>query len=160
MEATARTVVEVPIGDVWAFVSTVENMEEWVVGVSDVRRGGSDQLEAGSRFSSKYTYRGETFDVDYEVTTYEPPGRLDVRSTEGPFPFSGSIRLVEVEGGTEVSNTIDAGSDGLATSIVFVAFGPLVRWTMRRQLAEELDQLALALENDGPERSSAEADAS
>ena len=146
MEATARAVVDRPIGDVWEYVSAVENMGEWVDGVSDVRRNEDGELDVGSRFSSKYTYRGKTFDVDYEVTAYDPPHRIDMRSTEGPFPFAGSLRLVEVDGGTEVANTIDAGSDGLATSAIFTVFGPLVRRMMRRQLEAELDELAEAVE--------------
>ena len=145
METTARTVVDRPIEDVWAYVSDVENMEAWVEGVGDVRTGDEFELAAGSTFSSSYTYRGETFDVEYEVTTVEAPRRLDVRWTSGPFPFTGSIRLVEVADGTEVSNTIDAGSDGLATSFIFTAFGPVVRWMMRRQLAAELDRLGAAI---------------
>ena len=155
MEATARRVVTRPIEDVWEYVSSVENMGEWVDGVSDVRREDGDDLGVGSRFSSKYTYRGETFDVDYEVTAYEPPNRLDVRSTDGPFPFAGSIRLTEVDGGTEVSNTIDAGSDGLVTSAIFAVLGPLLRRLMRRRLAEELDLLAGEVERAGGEAAAA-----
>lgn len=149
MEATARAVVDRPIDDVWAFVSTVERMDEWVDGVSDVRRHDEGDLAVGSTFESKYTYRGETFDVEYEVTHLDPPHRLDVRSTEGPFPFAGSIRLVEAAGGTEVSNTIDAGSDSRATSVIFAVLGPLIRRLMRRRLATELDDLAAAVDAGG-----------
>lgn len=160
MEVTARGVVDRSIDDVWAYVSTVENMDEWVPGVSEVRRSDDAELEVGSRFSSKYTYRGETFDIDYEVTTYDPPRRLDIRSTDGPAPFAGSLRLAPVDGGTEVSNTISAGADGLAASVLFAAFGPVVRLLMRRRLAAELDLLAGAIEADGePARVSAGADA-
>lgn len=134
-------------------------MERWVDGVSDVRPP-TDGLAVGATFSSSYTYRGETFDVDYDVTAVDPPHRLDIRSTEGPFPFAGSLRPVEVPGGTEVSNTIQAGSDGLATSIIFAVFGPLVRRLMRRQLARELEDLGRAvaeLERPGNARLSAQA---
>lgn len=147
MEATARAVVPRPIDAVWALVSSVERMEEWVDGVGDVRRGDDGDLVVGSTFESKYTYRGETFDVEYEVTRHDPPHRLDIRWTAGPFPFAGSIRLVEAAGGTEVSNTVDAGSDSLATSVIFTVFGPLIRRLMRRRLAGELDHLATAVES-------------
>lgn|GEM_PF-410878 len=145
MKATAHAVIDRPIEAVWDIVATVENMEQWVGGVSDVRPP-ADGLDVGAHFSSNYTYRGETFDVDYEVTAVDPPHRLDVRSTEGPFPFSGSIRLVEVRAGTAVSNTIDAGSDSVATSVIFAVFGPLIRRMMRRQLEAELGHLAEAVD--------------
>jgi hypothetical protein len=133
---------------VWAYVSAVEHMGEWVEGVSDVRC--DEEVGVGTRFSSKYSYRGKTFDVEYEVTAYDPPVQLDITSREGPFPFDGSIRLVESGGRTEVSNTIDAGSDSFATTVIFTLFGPVVRRLMRRQLAGELHELAGALEEAGP----------
>ena len=146
MHATARTLVDRPIEDVWAYVADVEHLADWVDGVSDVRPPADDPVVAGSTFSSRYAYRGETFDVEYEVTAADPPRRLDLRSTAGPFPFAGSLRLAEVEGGTEVSNTLEAGSDGLATSVIFAVLGPVVRRLMRRQLARELEALASAVE--------------
>lgn len=146
MQATARALIDRPIEEVWDFLSTIEHMEDWVTGVSDVRRDHETELEVGAKFSSKYTYRGRTFDVDYTITTFDPPHRLDIESTAGPFPFHGSLRLLEFERGTEVSNTIDAGSDSIATSIIFTVLRPVVRRLMRRQLADELDELQAALD--------------
>ena len=147
MRATATTLLDRPVQEVWAFVSDVETMAAWVEGVSDVEPP-ADGLNVGARFSSSYSYRGKTFDVDYEVTAVDPPTRLDIRSTEGPFPFEGTLRLTPVDGRTRVSNTIDAGSDGLATTLIFTLLGPIMRRVMRRQLATELDALADALEEE------------
>ena len=141
VKATAERVIELSIDDVWDYVSTIENMSAWVEGVTDVSGPGEGELEVGARFESQYTYRGETFDVEYEVTAFEPPTRLDIASRAGPFPFSGSLRLSDLDGHTRVSNTIDAASDGVATTVIFTFFGPVVRRLMRRQLAGELDEL-------------------
>ena len=68
-------------------------MEEWVEGVSDAQQLSEGDLEAGTKLKSKYNYRGKTFDVEYEVTEYDPPGRFGTKWTEGPFPFESLIEL-------------------------------------------------------------------
>ena len=146
MKAGTSIVVERPIEDVWAFVANIENMDKWVVGVSEPRLSNGRDMGVGATYTSKYTYAGKTQTIDYEVTAYEPHRHFATRSTEGPFPFEGELDLERVGQGTKVTNTIDAGSDGLFTTITFKLLGPLVRISMRRQLHKELVALKSILE--------------
>ena len=148
MKAGTSIVVERPIEDVWAFVANIENMDQWVVGVSEPRMANGRAMGVGARYTSKYTHAGKTHTVDYEVTAYEPRRHFATRSTEGPFPFEGELDLERAGQGTKVTNTIDAGSDGLFTTITFTLLGPLVRIMMRRQLHKELIALKAVLEAD------------
>ena len=61
------------------------------------------------------------------------------------FPFEGTLELEETEGGTRVRNTITAGSDSGFTTFMFTVLAPLCRRMMRKQLAKELDRLAVGL---------------
>ena len=146
MKAGTSIVVERPIEDVWAFVANIENMDQWVVGVSEPRLSNGRDIGVGATYTSKYTYAGKTHTIDYEVTAYEPHRHFATQSTEGPFPFKGELDLERVGQGTKVTNTIDAGSDGLFTTITFKLLGPLVRISMRRQLHKELVALKNILE--------------
>ncbi|MDE2993592.1 MAG: SRPBCC family protein [Chloroflexota bacterium] len=146
MKAGTSIVVERPIEDVWAFVANIENMDQWVVGVSEPRLSNGRDIGVGATYTSKYTYAGKTHTIDYEVTAYEPQQHFATQSTEGPFPFQGELDLERVGQGTKVTNTIDAGSDGLFTTITFKLLGPLVRISMRRQLHKELVALKNILE--------------
>ena len=148
MKAGTSIVVERPIEDVWAFVANIENMDQWVVGVTEPRLSNGRAIGLGTTYTSKYTYGGKTHNVDYEVTAYEPHRHFATRSTEGPFPFEGELDLERVGQDTKVTNTIDAGSDGLFTTITFTLLGPLVRTMMRRQLHKELVALKSVLETD------------
>ncbi len=147
MKAGTSIVIERPIEDVWAFVANIENMDQWVVGVSEPRLSNGRDMGVGATFTSKYTYGGKTHDLDYEVTAYEPQRHFATQSTEGPFPFKGELDLERAGQGTKVTNTIDAGSDGLFTTITFTLLGPLVRMSMRRQLHKELVALKTILES-------------
>ncbi len=146
MQGSAELVINKGIEDVWAYVSDFSKMGEWVEGVSDAQQVPEGDLEAGKKLKSKYSYRGKTFDVEYEVTEYGPPNRFGMKSTEGPFPFEGLIELETYAGSTRVTNTIDAGSDGLITSIIFSVFGSFVRRSMNKRMQQELEKLKSVLQ--------------
>ena len=149
MKASTTIEVDRSIDEVFEFVSTVENMDQWVTGVSEPRRTSDGAFGVGSTLTSKYSYSGQTHDIDYEVTAYTPPTRFDLVAEKGPFPFTGSTELSEIDSETTlVRNTIDAGADSTATKIIFTIGGPFVRWMMRRQLHGELEALREILEGE------------
>ena len=100
MQASVSADIERPIEEVWELASGIEHMTEWMRGVSEPRMTSEGGMALGATFASKYTYRGESFDVDYEVTEYDPPRRRQISSLEGPFPFTGTLTLEAIEGGT------------------------------------------------------------
>ncbi len=146
MKASASTTIDRPIDDVFAYVSDVENTSEWVAGVGDTTLVDGDGTGVGDRYESEYTYGGNTSDMDFEITDYDPPRRLGMTAPEGPFAFDGTLELEAVDGGTRVTNTIETGSDGLFTTITFTVFRPVMRWLMARRLTQELDELKAILE--------------
>jgi len=147
VQASVSIIIERPIAAVFAFAANVENMDKWVVGVTEPRRTSDGQFGVGSTFFSKYTYAGKTHDINYVVTAYDPPRRQAVKSTSGPFPFVGTIELEAAGSGTKITNTIDAGSDSAATSAIFFLCGPLLRRMMRKQLRKELEELKKNVES-------------
>lgn len=146
MKVSASVEIVCPIEEVWELVSGIEHMPEWMGGVSEPRMTSEGGMALGATFASKYTYRGETFDVDYEVTGYDPPHCHQISSLDGPFPFVGTLRLEPIEGGTRATNTVRAGSDALITSLMFVMLRPLLRRGMRNQLQRELEDLRALIE--------------
>ncbi|MCI0440791.1 MAG: SRPBCC family protein [Chloroflexi bacterium] len=146
MEASADLVINRPIEDVWAYVSNIENMDKWVNGVSEPRRASEGEFGEGSAFTSKYTYNKKTYDMAYEVTRFDPPRQMIVRSRSRPFPFEGDLELERVGNLTRVTNTIDAGAYTTALYLWFAVFGPILRIFMRRQLRKELAKLKAILE--------------
>ena len=138
MKATAEITLDRPIGEVWAFVSNVENLALWVEGIEAPKQTSDGETGTGRTYHSKYNYRGKSFDMDHEIYEFEPPHRLGTRSTEGPFAYDGMLVLAEADGGTHVSNTMEVGSDSWMTSVIFAIGGPLVRKAMGGQLKKEL----------------------
>ena len=88
----SSTTVEIdrPIAEVWAFIADLENMPQWVNGVTEPAHTSTGPFGEGSTFTSLYTYACRTHSVSYAVTAFEPPR---VEATEGPFPFRGRMTL-------------------------------------------------------------------
>ena len=103
MKTTAEITIGKPIDRVWEFVSNIENLALWVEGIEAPEQTPDGPIGAGTTDHRKYNYRGKSFDMDHEIYEFEPPNRLDTRSTEGPFPYDVTMVLAEADGGTSVS---------------------------------------------------------
>ena len=146
MKATASILIDKPVSAVWDFVADVSNMEVWVNGVSALARTSEGEFGVGSTFKSDYTYAGKTHAVTYVITEFDPPNRITMRSTSGPFPFEGSTELREEAEGTRVFNTIDVRPTNAFLTLWFAILGAVLRLMMRRQLSKELVALKSRLE--------------
>ena len=144
MKLSATITIPRTQADVFAFVSDVTNMPKWVTGVVSARLVSPD-VALGSRFIVEYRQSRRPDEVELEVAKYDPPESFAIRSSNAPFQFEGSVHLEEVAGGTQVTNTIEAGPDSLSTKLVTMLFGPLLRRSMRKRLLRELNDLEFAV---------------
>ena len=126
-------------------------MDRWITGVTGPKWTSDSGSGVGSTFESHYTYAGRTHSVEYRTVELEPPGRMAMEWTSGPFPFESVTDLEPAAEGTRITHTIDAGANNRAIAVWFVLFGPILRSLMRRQLRKELQTLKEPLEADGPE---------
>jgi len=138
LATTSAVEVDRPVEAVWEFVTEVANLPRWVRGVSEPALTSGGPLGVGSTLRSQYRYAGRSHELAYVVTGCDAPGWLSIRSTAGPFPVELSLALTPVGSGVRVEKRTNAGSDGWATAASFVLLGPLLRWTMRRQMGKEL----------------------
>ncbi len=147
MKASARIIIDKPVSEVWDFVSDIENMDKWVNGVRDPKPISGGEWGVGSTFESGYEYAGKTHRITYEITEFDPPCLISMRSTSGPFPFEGWTELSEEKDGTLVVNTIDAKPTNTFLTIWFALLGVVLRMMMRIQLRKELTLLKAGLED-------------
>ena len=146
MKASANILIDRPISEVWGFVADIRNMDKWVNGVSDPRPVSNGEWGVGSAFESKYTYSGKTYTITYEISGYDPPNRIAMRSTSGPFPFEGCVELRKDGYATHLTNTLDAEPTNIFLTIWFATMGIVLRMMMRAQLRKELTLLKAELE--------------
>ena len=145
MKLSASLTIPRSRDEVFAFLSDVTNMPKWVTGVVSVRLD-SHEMRLGARFTCEYRPNFRSDPVVLEVVAYEPPVLIATRSSRAPFHFEGTVSLIEAEGGTTISNTIEAGADSLSSKLATLLFGPLLLRSMRKRLVRELGALERAMQ--------------
>jgi uncharacterized membrane protein len=135
MKAAAEIVIERPMDAVWRWAADPRQWHQWEPGLNDVEAVTDD------RITSRYVYGEHSGTAEYEVVEQTPPRRQVVRSVSGPFQFEGTLELSEAVGGTRVSQTVVAGPDSALTRVAFAIARPLVRRSMRRRIAAQLERL-------------------
>lgn len=146
MKASASVVIDRGLVGVWDYVSEVENLGEWLSGMSEPRRASGGEFGVGSTFTSKYAYAGKTHDITCEVIEFEPPNRETVRSTSGPLPFLVRFELEAAGEGTGLTTTFETGPEAGAASAAFALGGPLIRRRIAGDLESDLRTLKAKLD--------------
>jgi uncharacterized protein YndB with AHSA1/START domain len=147
METTASVTVSRGIEEVFAYITDVTNMPQWVSGARSARLL-SPEMQEGARYVVGYHGGWRTADVEVLVTEWSPPRLFGSTTVRGPFAFEGVMRLEAVEGGTRVTNTIEAGPDSVASRLATFVLGWALRGARTRRVQNELEDLAGRIEGE------------
>ena len=146
MRGSATVIISKPIEEVYTFITDVTNNDRWVEGASDTQLTSEGEIRAGSVFEGKYTYSGKTHDISYKVVNISYPNHFRVKSLTGPFPFENWLDLKDMNKKTEITNTIEAGSDHFLTTLMFIFLKPILNRQMNKQMEKELLNLKKLVE--------------
>ena len=145
VKATASVRIARPIDEVFAYVSDVSRMTEWVSGVRESKLI-SDKIAEGARFVLVYSGMARRpTELEVEVTEFDKPRVFASRTTRGPLEFEGRIELSEEDGHTIVTNTAQ-GTDDVATRVATWLLGWLINKPWSGRLRTELERMAAAIE--------------
>ena len=95
-----------PVADVFAFVADGENARQWRPSVLDMAHLSGEGVGAVYRQGVKGP-GGRRIAADYEVTAYEPNGRLAFQAIAGPVRPHGEYRFSSEAGGTRVDFSLE-----------------------------------------------------
>ncbi len=139
--ATCGVVIYRPVAEVFAFVSDVARLPEWVAAIVEARRTSAEPMGRGSTFTNVVRALGRRVEVAQEVAEYEPQRRVVLRSESGPLPTTLTQTFEPVGDGTRLTQAV-----AFAPRHVFKLAGPLVVAGARRHMASDLATLKRLLE--------------
>ena len=144
--ATAEIDIDVPIDQVFSYVTDPHNLPHWYQGVSDLR-DVSEPTGVGQRFTYTAHFLGRRLDLPHEVTDFEPTTLYAFRSIQGGYHGVHHFQFEQTNNGTRV--TIDLAVQDLH----FLArlAEPLILRTARRHEQHNLETLKDLLETHGPD---------
>jgi hypothetical protein len=105
-------VINRPVSEVFAFITDPNNDHEWRSGVKEIRR------ESGEGLGARYYQRlagpgGRAIPADFQVTGWDPDRQFAFQVVAGPLRPRGEYTFRPVDGGTELSFSLDAPLSGV-----------------------------------------------
>lgn len=142
VKVESSVLVNQPIEKVFEFVTTPENDAKWYLGLESRDHTPGEPAGVGSTSESTIRFAGVSMTVEWEVTAYDPPSMIKVKTTKGPVSIEAGYTFESVNGGqTKISVVGEADVSG-----VFSLAEPLVERMAQRQWDASFENLKDVLE--------------
>jgi len=100
-----------------------------------------EPIGVGSTVRTKLRSMGKDYEYTWEIVEHEPPKRMRVESTSGPFPTTLEFRFTGQDDGTLVNATVTGRPTGLMR-----ALQPMIARTTQKNLDRGYARLKSLLE--------------
>jgi len=118
MATVTRTVrIKAPVRKVFEFVTAPENWTRYVTSLVNVRNLSTKKVEKGTTFNWTYRMLGMNFHGSGKVTALVKNRKFGLRM-EGNFPIEETYEFTSVDGGTELTATIEYEMPGKIMSVL------------------------------------------
>jgi len=144
IDVTAETHIDRPIDQVAAYVMEPANDPRWIGGISEARLLTDPPIGLGAHVQRVARFLGKRIDYTHEITEYDPPNRLVMRSIAGPFPMVIHYHFDQAGDGTDVRVRNQGSTGGF-----YRLADPLMGRMVQRRVAGDLKTLKRLLENSG-----------
>jgi uncharacterized protein YndB with AHSA1/START domain len=128
-----------PAPQVFDYLVDTDRLPEWQASALECRSDGP--LTQGSRITERRRLFGHEAQTVLEVTEYDPPSRLTLRTLDGPVRFTVEHRLEESDGMTHLHLHGEAKPSGLLRFA-----GPVVEHKAREEFRRDFERLKEILE--------------
>jgi len=128
-----------PAEDVFAYLVDLDRLPEWQE--SAVESRADEPLAEGVRIFECRRAMGREVHSELEVTEFDRPHRLTLKTLKGPVKFTVDHRLAEADGGTRLTLVAEGKAGGL------MRLGePMLARTVEAEMRKDLDRLKERLE--------------
>jgi uncharacterized protein YndB with AHSA1/START domain len=129
------------VEDVFRFLADFENDPKWNDAIVQTRKVSAGPVGVGTIYHQVRSVPSQS-EERFEVTTYDPPQRLEIRGQLGPFPSRLFYALDAIPEGTRVTNTVELTLRGPIRLV-----GPVAVPRVRAAVAANLRKLKERLES-------------
>ena len=130
-----------PLDEVFAFIEDARNRPQWDESVDSEELTSPEPIGVGSTVRTTLRSMGREYVYTWEVVEHQPPGRMTIESTSGPFPTTLAYQLSARDGGTGVEFSVTGRPTGLLR-----LFEPLIARNSQKNLDRGFERLKQVLE--------------
>ena len=143
VKVETSVLVNQPMDKVFEFVTTPENDAQWYIGVESRDHTPGEPAGVGSTSQSTLRFSGVSVTVDWEVTGYDPPKMIAVKTIKGPVSVNAEYNFESVDADqTKVSVRGEADVGDL-----FSLADPIIERMAQRQWEASFENLNDVLES-------------
>ena len=129
-----------PAEEVFAHLVDLDRLPDWQE--SAVESRADEPLAEGVRIFECRRALGREVHSELEVTEFEPPRRLTLKTLKGPVKFTVDHRLAEADGGTRLTVVAEGRAGGL------MRLGePMLARTVEAEMQKDFERLKELLES-------------
>ncbi len=129
MEVTTNVDVAAPPGEVFAYLSDMENNPKWQSGMVSARWTSDGPIGVGSTYDQVATFLRRKIESTFEVEAYEPGRMIRASSTASSFPITFTRMVEPIDSGTKVTAIITGEASGF-----FKIAEPILRRMVQRSV--------------------------
>jgi uncharacterized protein YndB with AHSA1/START domain len=134
-----------PPDEVFAFVEDARNRPRWDESVENEELTSPEPIGVGTTVRTRLRSMGREYEYTWEVVEHEPPSRMTIESTSGPFPTTLAFRLTPQDGGTSVAFSVTGRPSGMLRLLE-----PLIARNTEKNLSRAFPRLRQILESERP----------
>jgi carbon monoxide dehydrogenase subunit G len=101
-----------PVDEVFAFIEDARNRPRWDESVDSEELTSPEPIGVGTTVRTTLRSMGREYVYTWEVVEHQPPSRMTIESTSGPFPTTLAYLLAERDGGTAVDFSVSGRPSG------------------------------------------------
>jgi uncharacterized protein YndB with AHSA1/START domain len=136
MAAFTKTVtIARPPAEVFPYLLEADKVPQWTTRLEAYEVEGA--VGAGSRIHQVLTVKGQSLDVQLEVTRYEPPHAASSRFSLQGIDVATDYRLAAARGGTELTQQLEGKASGFKGRMLL----PIVQGPLEEKIGEDLERL-------------------
>jgi carbon monoxide dehydrogenase subunit G len=139
---SVSVVITRPPDEVFAFVEDARNRPRWDDSVESEELTSPEPIGVGTTVHTRLRpSMGRSYEYTWEVTEHDPPDRMTIQSTSGPFPTTLAYQLEGHPGATRVDFAVTGRPTG-----VLRLLQPLIARTIQKNLDRGFARLKQVLE--------------
>jgi ligand-binding SRPBCC domain-containing protein len=125
-------IIERPVEVVFAYMCDLSNLPRWDPTKSDIRVTPEGPVRLGTKIQMMTSFKPLSLKVKgtYEITVFEA-NRQFIMTATAPFPHELIVRVEPVEGGTQLTNGVQAEPSGYYKYVEGVLINRVKRWQAR-----------------------------
>jgi uncharacterized protein YndB with AHSA1/START domain len=142
MKAFENTVtIRRPAEEVFAFLTDFENVPLWNYAIDETRKTSPGPVGVGTTYRQVRSVPSRSVE-EFEVTTFNPPRRVEIQGAIGPFQARIRYALDAMGEATKLTNAVELTPSSIASTLL----GPLAVQRVKAAVASNLEVLKRVLE--------------